>query len=81
MPSAPRDRTTPTSCARSGSFPSSTALASPWPATASAAGPRRTSSPPQLVAELAELVAEGRLTVPISTVYPLEQVQEAYRQV
>ncbi|MGQ4476717.1 zinc-binding dehydrogenase [Streptomyces sp. SAS_276] len=36
---------------------------------------------PQLVAEPAGLVAEGRLTVPIGTVYPLEQVQEAYRQV
>ncbi len=36
---------------------------------------------PQLVVELAELVAKGRLTVPISAVYPLEQVQEAYRQV
>ncbi|MFD4560950.1 NADP-dependent oxidoreductase [Streptomyces sp. NPDC058469] len=36
---------------------------------------------PQLVAELAELVSKGLLTVPISEVYPLEQVQEAYRQV
>lgn len=36
---------------------------------------------PQLVAELAELVSKGQLAVPISQVYPLEQVQEAYRQV
>ncbi|MDV9174038.1 zinc-binding dehydrogenase [Streptomyces sp. W16] len=36
---------------------------------------------PQLVAELAELVSKGLLTVHISEVYPLEQVQEAYRQV
>ncbi|MGW2449249.1 NADP-dependent oxidoreductase [Streptomyces sp. NPDC001675] len=36
---------------------------------------------PQVVAELAALVADGSLTVPISAVYPLEQVQEAYRQV
>ncbi|MFD0312828.1 NADP-dependent oxidoreductase [Streptomyces flavalbus] len=36
---------------------------------------------PRLVAELATLVAEKRLTVPISAVYPLEQVQDAYRQV
>jgi len=36
---------------------------------------------PELVAELAALVSKGLLTVPISAVYPLEQVQEAYRQV
>jgi hypothetical protein len=36
---------------------------------------------PQLVAELAALVSKGLLTVPISAVYRLEQVQEAYRQV
>ncbi|MFE2881256.1 zinc-binding dehydrogenase [Streptomyces sp. NPDC059272] len=36
---------------------------------------------PQLVAEPAELDAKGRLAVPISTVHPPEQVQEAYRQV
>ncbi|MFE1452533.1 NADP-dependent oxidoreductase [Streptomyces olivaceoviridis] len=34
-----------------------------------------------VVGELAALVAKGLLTVPISAVYPLEQVQEAYRQV
>ncbi|GAA3970599.1 NADP-dependent oxidoreductase [Actinomadura viridis] len=33
---------------------------------------------PVLVAELADLVARGRLAVPISTVYPLERVGEAY---
>nr|WSY50143.1 NADP-dependent oxidoreductase [Streptomyces sp. NBC_00886] len=36
---------------------------------------------PHLVAELAELVSKGLLTVPISEVHPLEEVQEAYRQV
>ncbi|MGW3107013.1 zinc-binding dehydrogenase [Streptomyces sp. NPDC001100] len=36
---------------------------------------------PQLVAELAELVSKGLLTVHISEVYPLEEVQEAYQQV
>ncbi|MEU9352454.1 NADP-dependent oxidoreductase [Streptomyces griseoloalbus] len=34
-----------------------------------------------VVAELADLVSKGLLTVPISTVLPLEQVQDAYRQV
>ncbi|MFI6036062.1 zinc-binding dehydrogenase [Streptomyces sp. NPDC051315] len=34
-----------------------------------------------VVAELSGLVSEGLLTVPISAVLPLEQVQEAYRQV
>nr|WP_244984445.1 zinc-binding dehydrogenase [Actinomadura citrea] len=33
---------------------------------------------PVLVAELADLVARGRLAVPINTVYPLERVGEAY---
>lgn len=36
---------------------------------------------PQVVAELAALVARGLLVVPINTVYPLEQVGDAYRQV
>ncbi|MFJ9241587.1 NADP-dependent oxidoreductase [Streptomyces sp. NPDC101776] len=36
---------------------------------------------PQLVVELAALVSQGLLTVPIGEVDPLEQVQEAYRQV
>ncbi|MDR6974321.1 NADPH:quinone reductase-like Zn-dependent oxidoreductase [Streptomyces sp. 3330] len=36
---------------------------------------------PRLVAELASLVAQKRLTVPISAIYSLEQVQDAYRQV
>ncbi|MFE0450804.1 NADP-dependent oxidoreductase [Streptomyces sp. NPDC058914] len=35
----------------------------------------------EVVAELAGLVSRGSLTVPISAVYPLEEVQEAYRQV
>ncbi len=35
----------------------------------------------EVVAELAALVSKGSLTVPISAVYPLEEVQEAYRQV
>jgi NADPH:quinone reductase-like Zn-dependent oxidoreductase len=34
-----------------------------------------------VVAELASLVSQGLLTVPISAVLPLEQVQDAYRQV
>ncbi|MFJ4648232.1 NADP-dependent oxidoreductase [Streptomyces bobili] len=34
-----------------------------------------------VVTELADLVSKGLLTVPISTVLPLEQVQDAYRQV
>lgn len=36
---------------------------------------------PAVVAELARFVAQGLLTVPISAVYPLEQVRDAYRQV
>ncbi|MFJ2239356.1 NADP-dependent oxidoreductase [Streptomyces sp. NPDC087859] len=36
---------------------------------------------PQVVAELASLVAKGLLVVPISRIYPLEQVQDAYRHV
>lgn len=35
----------------------------------------------EVVAELAALVSKGALTVPISAVHPLEEVQEAYRQV
>ncbi|HEY5046310.1 MAG TPA: NADP-dependent oxidoreductase [Solirubrobacteraceae bacterium] len=34
----------------------------------------------QVLAELAGLVAEGELEVPIAHVYPLEQVQDAYRE-
>jgi NADPH:quinone reductase-like Zn-dependent oxidoreductase len=33
---------------------------------------------PGIWAELAELVAEGALTVPIHAVYPLDEVREAY---
>ncbi|MER6345295.1 NADP-dependent oxidoreductase [Streptomyces sp. NPDC001595] len=36
---------------------------------------------PEVVTELAALVSQGLLTVPISAVYPLERVQDAYRQV
>ena len=34
----------------------------------------------QVLAELARLIDEGDLEVPIAHVYPLEQVQEAYRE-
>jgi NADPH:quinone reductase-like Zn-dependent oxidoreductase len=33
-----------------------------------------------VLAELARLIADGRLQVPIARVYPLEQVQEAFRE-
>jgi NADPH:quinone reductase-like Zn-dependent oxidoreductase len=33
-----------------------------------------------VLAELAQLIASGRLEVPIARVYPLEQVQDAYRE-
>jgi NADPH:quinone reductase-like Zn-dependent oxidoreductase len=33
----------------------------------------------RVLAELAELVAAGELEVPIAAVYPLDQVQAAYR--
>jgi NADPH:quinone reductase-like Zn-dependent oxidoreductase len=33
-----------------------------------------------VLAELAKLIAEGRLDVPIARVYPLEQVREAFRE-
>jgi NADPH:quinone reductase-like Zn-dependent oxidoreductase len=36
---------------------------------------------PEVLSELARLVEEGRLDVPISRVYPLDEVREAYRQV
>jgi NADPH:quinone reductase-like Zn-dependent oxidoreductase len=42
---------------------------------ASAAG-----SSAQVLAELAELIAEARLEVPIAATYPLAEVQDAYRQ-
>ncbi|MGY1884932.1 NADP-dependent oxidoreductase [Blastococcus sp. SYSU DS0753] len=36
---------------------------------------------PAVWAELAQMVADGRISVPIAGVYPLERVQEAYRDV
>lgn len=41
----------------------------------SAAGSRA-----EVLAELAELIVDGRLEIPIAAVYPLEKVQDAYRQ-
>ena len=35
---------------------------------------------PQILAELVDLVAGGRLEVPIAACYPLTEVREAYRQ-
>lgn len=39
-----------------------------------------TASDPQILAELVDLVAGGRLEVPIAACYPLTEVREAYRQ-
>jgi NADPH:quinone reductase-like Zn-dependent oxidoreductase len=36
---------------------------------------------PEVLSELARLVDEGRLEVPIARVYPLDEVREAYREV
>jgi NADPH:quinone reductase-like Zn-dependent oxidoreductase len=36
---------------------------------------------PEVLSELAQLVDEGRLDVPIARVYPLDEVREAYREV
>ena len=33
-----------------------------------------------VLTELAELLAEGKLEIPIARVYPLEQVREAYQE-
>jgi NADPH:quinone reductase-like Zn-dependent oxidoreductase len=33
-----------------------------------------------VLAQLAELIAAGKLEVPIAAVYPLDQVREAYRE-
>lgn len=33
-----------------------------------------------MLAELAELIVEGRLEVPIAKVYPLAEVRQAYRE-
>jgi NADPH:quinone reductase-like Zn-dependent oxidoreductase len=34
----------------------------------------------EVLARLAELIADGKLEVPIAAVYPLDQVREAYRE-
>ena len=34
----------------------------------------------QVLAELAGLIDEGQLEIPIATVYPLARVQDAYRE-
>ncbi len=34
----------------------------------------------QVLAELAGLIAAGELEIPIAAVYPLDQVQDAYRR-
>jgi NADPH:quinone reductase-like Zn-dependent oxidoreductase len=39
-----------------------------------------TASDPHTLTELVELVAGGRLDVPIAATYPLGEVREAYRQ-
>ena len=36
---------------------------------------------PEVLAELAELIAAGRLEVPIAATYPLDRVRGAYREV
>ena len=38
-----------------------------------------TAATAEVLAELAGLIAEGRLQIPIATVYPLSEVREAYR--
>ena len=35
----------------------------------------------EVLAELADLVSQGALEIPIAHVYPLDEVQEAYREV
>jgi NADPH:quinone reductase-like Zn-dependent oxidoreductase len=40
----------------------------------------RTADSPDVLAELAQLVADGRLEIPIARVYPLDEVQDAYRE-
>lgn len=39
-----------------------------------------TAAEPAVLSELVQLVAAGRLEVPIAATYPLAQVREAYRQ-
>ena len=36
---------------------------------------------PEVLAELADLIAAGRLEVPIAATYPLDRVRDAYREV
>jgi NADPH2:quinone reductase len=40
-----------------------------------------TASTPEVLSEVAELVASGAITVPIAATFPLEQVRDAYRDV
>jgi NADPH:quinone reductase len=40
-----------------------------------------TAASPKVLAEVAELVASGDITIPIAATFPLEQVRDAYRQV
>jgi NADPH:quinone reductase-like Zn-dependent oxidoreductase len=40
----------------------------------------RVGASPDVLAELAELIARGRLELPIAATYPLDQVREAYRE-
>ena len=36
---------------------------------------------PEVLAEMAELIADGRLEVPIAATYPLDRVRDAFREV
>jgi NADPH:quinone reductase-like Zn-dependent oxidoreductase len=55
-----------------------------WPAAGrtgtKAEGMASVKDPAAVMAELAALVAAGQLTVPIARTYPLEQVQDAFRE-
>lgn len=55
-----------------------------WPAAgrtgAKAEGMATVKDPAAVMTELAALVAAGQLTVPIARTYPLEQVQDAFRE-
>ena len=39
-----------------------------------------TASTPEILSEMADLVASGRIAVPIANTYPLDQVREAYQE-
>jgi NADPH:quinone reductase-like Zn-dependent oxidoreductase len=39
-----------------------------------------TASTPEVLAEMAQLVADGELTVPIESTYPLSEVRAAYTE-